>query len=90
MPQQEAGPGQVPQVVERRPDEAVAEQLLLVVDEPVVCGDGRVIAERRERSTASTSAADTVLSETSSQRVSVVMVLPLFTLRGNHFFTRPL
>ena len=36
--QQGAWPGEVPKEVERLPDEAVAEEFLLVVDEMIVCG----------------------------------------------------
>jgi len=41
--EQGAGPGEVPKEVEGLPDESVAEELFLVVDETIVVGDGRVV-----------------------------------------------
>ena len=41
--EQGSRPGEVPKVAKGLPDETVAEELLVVVDEPVVGGDGCVV-----------------------------------------------
>ena len=43
MAEQRSRPGEVPEVAQRLPDEAVAEELFLVEDEPVVGRNGRLI-----------------------------------------------
>ena len=43
MPKQGPRPGEVPEIAHGLPDEAVAEELLVVVDEPIVGGDGGLV-----------------------------------------------